>query len=122
MSVEENKALARQFVKGWNQGALEAFDEICATDFVYHDSGNPDVYNLTDYKQFVVDFRTFLPDYHFTIEDMIAEGDKVVVRGTGRGTNQQTGAQDTLICMNIVRFAEGKVREYWCTWIWENQG
>ena len=122
MSLEENKAITRRFVGGWNEGDLKVFDDICAAEFVYYDPGNPDIHNLVDYKQFVIGFRAAYPDYHITIEDTIAEGNKVAVRATGRGTNRQTGKHETLISMNIVHLVQHKVAEYWCTWIWETQG
>ena len=60
------------------------------------------------------------PDLHYTVEDLVAEGDKVVVRYTGRGTQQgelwgipPTGKQMTYTGILIWRFAEGKIAEHW---------
>lgn len=72
------------------------------------------------FKQFVLMYRSAFPDMHITIEDQIAEGDKVVSRWTARGTHQgelmgipPTGKQATVTGINIERFANGKFVEEW---------
>ena len=124
MSIEENKANVRRFTEeGWNQGNVAAFDELCAPNWVYHDPGFPDVRTLEDYKRFVTEIRSAFPDIHFTIENVVAEGEQVVGRYTTRGTNTgdfvtpmplpATGKQVTVTGMSIVRFAGGKGVEVW---------
>jgi predicted ester cyclase len=122
MSTEENKALIRRLVaEGWNQGNLATLDEIIAPNFVDH---SPMVPNLSPgsegYKQFVVASRTACPDFWVTIEDLIAEGDTVVMRITAGGTHQgvwlgipPTGKQFTETGIYIFRMAIGKVVERW---------
>jgi predicted ester cyclase len=65
-------------------------------------------------------YLTAFPDLHLTIEDLIAEGDKVVDRQTARGTHQgtfmgipPTGKQITVTAMNISRIVGGKIVEHW---------
>ncbi len=110
--------------EGWNQGKVAVFDERGASDLVYHDPAWPDVHNLEDYKRYVTQFRSAFPDLHMTIEDMIAEGDRVVVRWTMHGTHTgdivrlamhvpATGKQVTVMGITIDRFAGGKVVEIW---------
>ncbi len=125
MSTETNKALVRRVTEeGWNQGKLAVFDELAAPDVVNHDPDRPDVRTREDYKRFVTEVRSEYPDLHFTIEDLIAEGDKVVVRSTFRGTNTgdivmptmhvpATGKQVTMTGIGIFRFADGKFAECW---------
>ena len=121
MSTEENKAIIRRAVEEtWHKRNLDVIDELYATDFVNHDSGAPDVRDLVTYKGFIAAARTGLPDFHVTIEDMIAEGDKVASRWTARGTHQDelfgippTGKQATWTGMTIYRFAGGKIVEAW---------
>ena len=124
MSTEENKATVRRFTEeGWNQGNVAVFDELSAPNWVYHDPGVPDVRTLEDYKPWVTETRRTFPDLHLTIDDMIAEGDQVVVRLTARGTNTgdlvtpmphpATGKQVTITGIAIVRFAGGKGVEVW---------
>lgn len=124
MSTEENKATMRRAIEeGWNQGNVAVFDELSAPNWIYHDPGNLDVRTLEDYKRFVSQTRSAFPDLHFTIEDLVAEGDKVVMRGTFRGTNTgdivapmpipATGKQVTMTGISIARFAGGKAVEVW---------
>lgn len=124
MSTEDNKATVRRFTEeGWNQGNVAVFDELNAPNWVYHDPGFPDVRTLEDYKSWVTETRGAFPDLHFTIEDLVAEGDQVVVRWTARGTNTgdivtpmplpATGRQVTITGISIVRFAGGKGVEVW---------
>jgi predicted ester cyclase len=126
MSTEDNKAMARRLIEeGWNQGNLTVFDELCTPDYIYHDPVSP-VHTREDYKQLVAEGRRVYSDFHLTIEDLIAEGDKVVVRYKGRGTNTNdfvspsmpmpipaTGKQVTASGISISRIAEGKVIETW---------
>jgi steroid delta-isomerase-like uncharacterized protein len=123
MSTEENKAIVRRFTEEVNQGNLAALDELCAPNWVYHDPDFPDVRTLADYKRFITEARSAFPDFHATIEDLIAEGDEVVARGMWRGTNTgdfvrpmhipATGKQVTVTSITIGRFAGGKGVEVW---------
>jgi len=124
MPTEENKANVRRWTEeGWNQWNVAVFEELSAPNWVFHDPGLPDVRTLADYKRFATESRNAFPDLHLTIEDMIAEGDQVVVRYTLRGTNTgdivtpmhipATGKQFTVTGIAIVRFAGGKGVEVW---------
>ena len=120
MSTEENKALARRgFEEVWNQKNLAIADELGVTDYVIH---NPPLstHGLEQYKQLVTMYFSAFPDLHITIEDQIAEGDKVVTRWTARGTQQgafmgipPTGKQAVVTGITIDRFANGKAVETW---------
>jgi steroid delta-isomerase-like uncharacterized protein len=123
MSTEDNKATVRRFTEESNQGNVAALDELCAPNWVYHDPSFPDVRTLADYKRFLTETRSAFPDFHVTIEDVIAEGDKVVMRSIWRGTNSgdivtpmhipATGKQVTVTGITVVRFAGGKGVEVW---------
>ena len=122
--VEENKAIARRGVEEvWNQGKLDVIDEIFATDYVGHYVGSPDIHGPEGEKQFVTMYRTAFPDFHVTVHDMIAEGDKVIGRWTATGTHKgdlmgipPTGVQETHTGITIERIADGKVVEVWINW------
>lgn len=87
MSVEENKALSRRtFEEIWNQGNLAAIDALYAADQVSHGLGMDVPPGVAGLKQFVASYRTAYPDTHFTVEDQIAEGDKVATRWSAAGT------------------------------------
>ena len=124
MSTEENKAIVRRAIEeGWNQGHVAVFDELNARNFIYHDPGAPDVRTTEDYKRFAIESRNAFPDLHFTIEDLIAEGEQVVMRWTFRGTHTgelvtpmplpATGKQVTVPGITIVHLAGEKGVEAW---------
>jgi steroid delta-isomerase-like uncharacterized protein len=119
---EENKAVARREVEEiFAQGNLDAAEEIYAPDVVGHDPASGEIRGIEGAKQFAAKFRQAFPDLQPTIEDMVAEGDKVVIRYTARGTHQgetedfgpPTGNRVEIAGISILRFAEGKIGEEW---------
>ena len=117
---EENKAMLLRVQELWNTGKLTLADEIFAGDFVNHDPISPDVHDLKTYKEYITTVRTAFPDFHVSIDDMLAEADKVAVRWTATGTHTgvlmgipPTNKQATWSGMTIYRFAEGKIVEAW---------
>ena len=87
MSAEENKSLVRRFVEEfWNEGNTAAADELMAPDAEIH-MPTGEMVNLDGLKGFAGMFRGSFPDWHSTVEELIAEGDKVAERWTARGTH-----------------------------------
>src|SRR2546426_11430279 len=86
--TEVTKAIARRFYEeGWNQGNLAVFDELLASNHVLHDPGFPEpIRGPEGFKQYYASYRTAFPGNQLTVEDYLAEGDTVVSRWTGRGT------------------------------------
>jgi steroid delta-isomerase-like uncharacterized protein len=121
MSMEENKALFRRFIEEIiNQGNLAIVDELFGSDYIYHAPGSPEFRGPEGVNQFVMMYRSAFPDLHLTVEDLIAEGDKVVTRWTMRGTHRgelmgipATGKQVSVPGIVISRFANGKIVEEW---------
>jgi len=121
MSVEENKALASRWGEEiWGKGNLAIVDEILASNFVFYYAPPGMAPDREGYKQVVTMFKTALPDIQFTPEDMIAEGDKVAVRWTGKGTQKgefmgigPTGKKVTVTGISIIRIVGGKIVEDW---------
>ncbi|HEU5368336.1 MAG TPA: ester cyclase [Ktedonobacterales bacterium] len=112
MPPETNKAIIRRVIEEIvNQGNLSIIEDVFSPAFV--DRSAPDQPpGPAGVKAFVSLMRTRLPDLHIDIDDLIAEGDKVVVRTTWRGTLQdQSQAQRTMI--QIFRLADGKIIEEW---------
>src|SRR6516164_1886274 len=89
MSTEENKRLIRQFFEGVNARDMTVF-ELFAPDAVHHNPFPGTPAGREGNKQGMLLLFAAFPDWHTTIEDLIAEGDKVVVRMTQRGTHQGT--------------------------------
>jgi steroid delta-isomerase-like uncharacterized protein len=122
MSTEQNKAMDRRvYEEVWNGGNLAVIDELVAANYVDHDQEPPGALEgVEGLKQSVTMYRTAFPDVHFTVEDQIAEGDRVVTRWTARGTHQgafmgipPTGKQAMVTGISITRVASGKVVEGW---------
>jgi len=126
MSTEENKALIRRGIEAFNRGNLTEFsatvDESFAPDFVFTDPNIPfpgGIRSREDYKQFLSGFNAAIPG-QFTIEDLIAEGEKVVVRYTYRGTHQgqwrgvpPTDKAVAFTATVTYRIVDGKAVEAW---------
>jgi steroid delta-isomerase-like uncharacterized protein len=119
MSAEENKALVRRFVEEfWNEGNAAAADELMAIDAAIH-MPTGEVVNLDGLKSFAGTFRGAFPDWHSTFEELIAEGDRVAERWTGRGTHRgelqgipPTGKRVEVPGSVFYRIVGGKIVEF----------
>jgi len=119
MSAEENKALVRRFVEEfWNQGNPAAADELMASDAEIH-MPTGEMVDLDGLKSFAGTFRESFPDWHSTFEELIAEGDRVAERWTGRGTHRgelwgiaPTGRRVEGPGSVFYRIADGKIVEF----------
>ena len=90
MSTEQNKALVRRMVEEiFNRGNIGRVDEFLAPDFVDREELPPGVpRDREGVKRLTAMLRSAFPNFKATIEDMIAEGDKVVIRMTWKGTHK----------------------------------
>src|SRR3989337_618718 len=88
MSTEETKAIARRYIELFNRGDLAGLDEVAAPDLVDHYAAPGQAPGLEGLKQALAGIRSAFPDMNVSIDDVIAEGDTVVLRLTGRGTHQ----------------------------------
>jgi steroid delta-isomerase-like uncharacterized protein len=121
MSTEENKALVRRWEELWNQANLALAEELFAPTFLLHDPSSPvEIRGPEGYKQDVLRFRSVFPDLHITLEDLIAEGEKVVARWTASGTHTgplrsfpPTGRRVRLTGIDIFHIEDGKIAEEW---------
>ena len=120
MSIEQHKAIVRSMFEGINQGNLAVLDDFLAADFVTHAVPPGMPANGESHKRAVQLLHTAFPDYHVTVEDMIAEGEKVMARLTVEGTHRgdffgipPTGKHVTWTAVDIFCFADGKLVEYW---------
>jgi steroid delta-isomerase-like uncharacterized protein len=122
---EENKALARRSWEVVTEGSLDnledAFAEVYTHNFILHEAD--DTFGIEGLAQFVTMIRSAIPDLRITIEDDMAEGDKVVTRWIGQGTHQgelmgiaPTGNQVTFTGITIHRIEATKIVEEWSNW------
>lgn len=121
MTAEENKLVFRRtYEEVFNQGNLTVADELVAPDFVDREEHPGNVPGPEAVRSVAVMLRTAFPDLHFTIEDLIAEGDLVAGRLTMSGTHDgplmgipPTGRQVRQTHMHVVRFRDGQAIEHW---------
>jgi len=123
---EENKALARRSWEVVTEGSLDTLEdalaEVYADDFILHEAGE-DIVGIEGLTHFVSMMRSAFPDLRITIEDDMAEEDKVVTRWIGQGTHQgelmgiaPTGNQVTITGITIHRIEDTKIVEEWSNW------
>ena len=121
MSTEENKALLRRLVdEGLHKKNLGIMDELISPNFVNHSAPAGIPPTRDGYRQYVEMLLASFPDIYLDIEDLIAEGDKVVVRYTVRGTHRgsfmelpPSGKQFSFTGIGIQRIVDGKFVERW---------
>ncbi len=120
MSTEANKAIVhRYYTEVLNQRNVAVLDELFSSTFVSHISVGPDI-SLEPYKQAVAMSHTAFPDLSVTVQDQIAEADKVMTRWVAHGTHQgsfagipATGRPVTVTAIHIHRVEHGKIVEHW---------
>ena len=119
MSMEDNKALVRRFVEEfWNDGKPATADELLAVDAVIQ-MPTGEMVNPDELKRFAAAWRESFPDWHSTFEELIAEGDRVAERWTGRGTHRgqlqgvpPTGKRVQVPGSVFYRITGGKIVEF----------
>lgn len=120
--TEENREIVRRDVtEVWNEGNLDLVDEYVAQEFRLHDPVVPGELRGPDgYRELVTMYRTAFPDAHLTVEEMVAEGDSVTVRWTGRGTHEgelagiePTNREIEIAGMTLAHVEDGTIVESW---------
>lgn len=117
----KNKAVVRRWIdEVWNQGKLEAIDELAAPDFVMHYFAMDGDVDLALYKQLFGLFTKAFADVHMEIEDLLVEGDKVTARVLQQATHvgelmgvRPSGKRATQRALAIYRVKDGKLVESW---------
>lgn len=123
-SIAQNKAIVQRFyTEVWNQGNLDVLPELVHPHVISHERNAPDGLGLEHERRIASAFRTAFPDCHFAIEDLVAEGGKVVAHLTIQATFAgpwydlaPTGQRLTITGMILYRFAEDKIIESWSNW------
>jgi len=118
MSIETNKAIVRRYIEQvLNNQRLDLIDEFLVESVELHGVG-PSIIGRTALVEFYTMFFAAFPDWHTTIDDIVAEGDRVVVRITSNGTNKgemqgipATGKPYTQNAIVIYRLTNGKIVE-----------
>jgi steroid delta-isomerase-like uncharacterized protein len=122
MAAEQNKALIVRFVEEFfNRGNMGIVGEIFAPDFIEHEQLPPGIPNGREgVKVLTTMLRSAFPDFKATIDDILAEGDKVVIRMTWSGTQKgefmgvpATGKRVSIGVIDIIRVSGGMLVEHW---------
>lgn len=124
MSAKEIRSLERRFFEESNRGkaaTLAIMDELYATDFVMHgNTESEEIRGLKNVKQSMSEYLNAFPDLHYTLDDIIVEGDKAAVRCTVTGTHRgefmgvpATNRKVKVQAFAIDRVAGGKIVEEW---------
>ena len=116
--LAENQKAARQVIEeAFNKGNYDVLRAIFRPDFVEHQFG---LHATIEGLQGDIEFlRKAFPDFHLTIEDLAADGDKVWMLSTARGTNRgglmgpPNGKSFEITVFDLVRFEDGKIVEHW---------
>ena len=124
MSPDEHKAIIREHVEVlFNQHRVDRTDETVAPDYLDHAPLPGQVPGLAGAKQKWAMYLAGVPDMRATVEELVAEGDKVAVRWTVEGTQRgellgipPTGKHARFCGISIYRLAEGKIAEQWEQW------
>lgn len=119
--AERNKELVRRFfAEVLNEGNLDRIDALVTPDYRLHAVGFPDPMDREAHKGFVATIRAAFPDWRESVEEIVAEGDRVVARVVGRGAHRgefmgipATGRQVEVVSVNIDRIADGRIAERW---------
>lgn len=116
--IEANKKVIRQYIEAWNRGELDALVPFWAPNLIHHTRLGS--HNYQETRRIVGAIMHSFPDMCFEIEDMVAEGDKVVTRLTWRGTHSgeyvgapPTGRQIRCALIGIARLEDGRIAEHW---------
>jgi len=126
MNEAANKTLVRRwFDEVWNKGQEATIDELFAENGIGYGLGDTDaeIHGPAEFKPFVRNMRGSFPDLQITIEDIVAEGDKVTVRVLLQGTHgggqlgvPATGRGIRVAGIVLVRISNGRIVEGWNSW------
>lgn len=111
MSVEENKELVRRVYEMINKGNIDAYYDLCSPGYIEHMTDRD--MNLAQLEQFEDSFFAGITDLNISINNMVAEGDKVAVLVNWRWTFKGTGKKGEMTNANIFSISNGKILEEW---------
>lgn len=123
--MDANATGSRQMIEEvFGAGRYELADELVAAGAIGHDSALPEALTGPEgVKEAARGYREAFPDLRMTAEEVVAQGDKVAIRWTARGTHKgelfgiaPTGKEATVTGITIDRWAGGKIAESWTNW------
>ena len=124
MTKMKNKELVNKFIDVVNKRNLAVLDELLAGDFILHGGSMGEIHGIEDFRRVNSEAggAVAFPDFHITIQDMIVEGNKTVVRYTNAATNTgpfmsfpPTSKRVSWAAVAVYRIENGKIAEIWLT-------
>jgi steroid delta-isomerase-like uncharacterized protein len=121
MSTDTNKAIITRMVEQvWNEGRIDLVEEFIAENYVEHVAGRSDRTGSELIRQAVTDTRSAYPDFRLSIDDFVAEGDRVAARWSMTGTHEgdfydipPTGKKVSQSGTAFYRLEKGQIAEIW---------
>jgi steroid delta-isomerase-like uncharacterized protein len=120
MTTEQNKAIVRRFLEAFEANDLSGFNKVLSSDLVGHTQHIGNSVSREAMLQGIAGFHAAFSEVHLTVEDLIAEGDRVATRGTTQAVHtgnfmgaSATGKQVTFSTMSVERIQDGKIVERW---------
>ena len=117
---ESHKQVSRRFTELFSTDDVSRADEVFAPDVVFHGLSGGDLHGIEAVKAFIAAYRAAFPDAISTVEDQVAEGDRVVTRMTAIGTHEgdlpgapATGNKMEMTAITIHRIEDGRLAEKW---------
>lgn len=117
---DSNRRIYRQVIEAINRGDVNALDALIDEDVVDHNPLPDQAPGLAGFKQWMASARSTFAGFQGTIEDLVAERDRMVGRVMWRGTHRgpfagvpPTGKPIEFTAIHIVRLADGKIAEWW---------
>ena len=120
-----SRQISRRYYDAWNSGDVSLVDEVFAPEFVIHDAASPIVLSMgpAGVKERIRAYRTAMPNLHISIEDVIAENDRVVTRWILRGEHSGSfegvdgGGESVVVSgTTIHRISNSRIVEQWVNW------
>lgn len=126
MSGDDNLAIVQRFVEDvMNRGDYSAIDRLIASEYVDHAALPGTATGQERVRQVMAGIHSAFPDFEFEVAEMLPVADKVVLRGTVRGTHRgefmgmaPTGRAISVTQIHIIRLADGKIVEHWAESDW----
>lgn len=114
VSSDTKKAAFRRAVEIWQEGRADLIESMVTNDYVGHTSTG--ARSIAELRARVTEFHALYPDIRFTIEDQLAEGNRIATRMSAYGTSKTTGKPVHLIGLNVSRFVGNRIAEEWPVW------
>ena len=114
---DQSKAAFRRYMTMWVTGDVDDLDNVIGPGYIGHSGADPDRDDDIDsLRDHMAGYHVAFPEVDLTIDDQIAEGDRVFTRMTARSPDRESGGMKAAAGFNVSRFFDGKIVEEWALW------